>query len=161
MRTDIVRPSLIEENVAPMIVYRVWVRDACDDWWGGPDLNELSCCMIGKYPLTFHWIPFQWEANWLVGSFTISRMSLNIFYSTSSWYYMILFQNFNIYIMKLNTFLKKNEFKFFNLYRVPFPTEKHYLLYNSIHTHQHLSDLTLELKERKIQSNQDYTYLHV
>ena len=54
MRTDIVRPSLIEENVAPMIVYRVWVRDACDDWWGGPDLNELSCCMIGKYDLALH-----------------------------------------------------------------------------------------------------------
>ena len=41
-----------------------------------------------------------------------------------------------------------------NLYIVPFPTEKHYLLYNSTHTHQHLSDLTLELKERKILSNQ-------
>ena len=130
MRTDIVRPSLIEENVAPMIVYRVVACYAFNDWWCGPDLNELSCCMIGKYPLTFHWIPFQWEANWLVGSFTISRMSLNIFYSTSSWYYMILFQNFNIYIMKLNTFLK-NYFKFFNLYKVPFPTEKHYLLYNT------------------------------
>ena len=75
---------------------------------------------------------------------------------------MILFQNVNIYITKLNTILLKIEsiknFKFFNFHS-SFSCWRTLSIVQQ-HSLKHLSDFTLGLKERMILSNQDYTYMY-
>ena len=115
----------------------MWVRDAGDDWWRGPDLNELSCCMIGKYALNVSLNPISMGGQ-LIGRIlynladVIKYILFNIIMISSDFIWKLQYLQHkinNIFFCNLSLKIILNSL----ILIVPFPATKHSLMY-STHT---------------------------